>query len=244
MGAVSIWFRYHIEALDDPKVQLLSGDDFKTWVNLLCIAAKNNGKLPAIEDISFSLRRPSDAIEAVLERFLSATLIDKVSGGVNGYHYAPHGWKERQYKSDTSTERVKRFRATVTETAPEPDTEPDTEPEEESNDKTRACAIPNDWEPKQFGEGTQSRKIVDSWDEETLATNVEHFIAHHRKLESKFKDWQSAWSTWVLNSKKFGGNKFNGKRTNNDEPKSPLLRAVLDEEARRAAEPGLGRVEH
>jgi len=34
------WFRFYNDALDNPKVQLLPSDLFKTWVNLLCIASR------------------------------------------------------------------------------------------------------------------------------------------------------------------------------------------------------------
>lgn len=122
------------EILDDPKVQRLSGDDFKAWVNLLCLASKNGGRLPPIADVAFRLRETEDAVTTLLERFLSAGLIEVRSGGANGSHHAPHSWDKRQYSSDTSTERVKRFRQrsrngdeTASETPPEPETESDTE---------------------------------------------------------------------------------------------------------------------
>lgn len=127
---MSRWFRFHDEALNDPKVQLLDGETFKAWVNLLCLASKNKGRLPAISGIAFALRVTEDAALTVVERLLNGGLIDKVSGGADGYAYAPHGWAERQYKSDTSTERVKRCRQrskTVSETPPETDTETEKE---------------------------------------------------------------------------------------------------------------------
>lgn len=120
------WFRFYDEALDNPKVQKLSGDDFKSWVNLLCLASRNLGKLPCVEDIGFALRIDRNGALTLVERLLNGGLIDKRSGGPDGWHYAPHGWDERQYKSDTSTERVKRFRQrseTVTETPPDTETE-------------------------------------------------------------------------------------------------------------------------
>jgi hypothetical protein len=125
---MSRWFRFYAEALDDPKVQKLDGDTFKAWVNLLCVAARNDGFLPSVDDVAFSLRMTADGARTLLERLLNATLIDKCSGGVDGYRYAPHGWHERQYKSDTSTDRVKRFRQRskpVPETPPETDTDTD-----------------------------------------------------------------------------------------------------------------------
>jgi predicted transcriptional regulator len=126
---MSRWFRLHEEILDDPKVQRLSGDDFKAWINLLCLASKHGGKLPPLADIAFALRLPIETVSTVLERLLNGGLIVRRSGGADGGHYAPHNWAERQYKSDTSTGRVKRFRQrskTVPETAPDTETETDT----------------------------------------------------------------------------------------------------------------------
>lgn len=125
---MSRWFRFYAEALDDPKVQRLDGETFKAWVNLLCLAARNDGFLPEPDDIAFALRMDRIAAGSLVDRLRIAGLIDVVKGGANGARIAPHGWQERQYKSDTSTDRVKRFRQRskpVTETPP--DTETDTE---------------------------------------------------------------------------------------------------------------------
>lgn len=123
------WFRMHDEILDDPKVQRLPADDFKAWVNLLCLASKNGGRLPRLEDVAFALRMDVNGARTVVERLASGGLIDRRSGGADGVYYAPHAWEERQYKSDTSTDRVKRFRQrskSVSETAPDTETETDT----------------------------------------------------------------------------------------------------------------------
>lgn len=128
--ALSKWFRLYNEVLNDPKVQALDAETFRHWINLLCIASMKDGVLPDVSDIAFHLRIEKNAVVTLLERLLNATLIDKLNGGTNGYHYAPHNWDKRQYKSDTSTERVKRFRQrseTVTVTPPDTDTDTDTE---------------------------------------------------------------------------------------------------------------------
>jgi hypothetical protein len=118
---VSRWFRLYDELLDDPKVQRLPGEDFKAWVNILCLASRNDGALPALADISFALRTDEKKTAATLGRLVSAGLLDKEDD-----RFSPHGWNARQYKSDVSTERVKRFRKrskTADETPPETDTE-------------------------------------------------------------------------------------------------------------------------
>lgn len=122
------WFRFYNEVLDDPKVQMLEPELFKAWVNLLCLAAKNNGKLPDAQSISFALRCDETMAKRYIERLRNATLIDRLNGGADGWHYAPHGWGKRQYKSDSSSERVKRYRQRskpVTVTPPETETDTD-----------------------------------------------------------------------------------------------------------------------
>lgn len=129
------WFRMYDEILDDPKVQKLDGDAFKAWVNLLCLAARHGGALPKLEDVAFALRRCPSSAEALMERLRGLGLIDRRGGGARGWRYAPHGWAERQFKSDSSTDRVKRFRkqakavaAAAGETAPESESESESDP--------------------------------------------------------------------------------------------------------------------
>jgi len=127
---LSRWFRLYAEVVNDPKVQKLPCEDFRAWINILCLCADNDGKVPPVEDVAFALRRSADDALTVLERLSSGGLIDRASGGPDGWHYAPHGWAKRQYKSDTSTDRVKRFRqrsVTVSETPPETEADTDTE---------------------------------------------------------------------------------------------------------------------
>ena len=122
------WFRLYDDVLNDPKVQRLSGESFKFWINMLCIASKNGGVLPGIEDMAFALRVSNDVCTSLIDELKTCGLID------GSKRLVPHGWEKRQYKSDTSTDRVKRFRErsrnvteTVSETAPDTDTETDTE---------------------------------------------------------------------------------------------------------------------
>ena len=118
---MNAWFRFYHEALDDPKVQKLSPKTFKFWINLLCLAARNEGVLPSNSDISFSLRLTEDKTSALLSDLESRRLLDRKDG-----RYVPHEWDKRQFKSDGSTERVQRFRErhgnvseTLHETGPE-----------------------------------------------------------------------------------------------------------------------------
>jgi len=79
----------------------------------------------------------------------------------------------------------------------------------EAREKTKVTTLaksllPDDWQPKPFGIEAESRKIVDSWSPAEFKRQVESFKAHHRGNGNRWKDWQDAWQTWVLNSVKFG----------------------------------------
>lgn len=129
---MSRWFRMYNEALDDPKCQSLNGNDFKGWVNVLLLACRHDGVLPAMEDVAFALRLNIASARKLIKTLSAHGLIDP--SGTDDSVGAPHGWHNRQYKSDVSTDRVKRFRngkRNVSE-AVSPDvsvTPPDTESE-------------------------------------------------------------------------------------------------------------------
>lgn len=142
------WFRFYHETLDDPKAQSLPPELFKAWVNLLCIACRNNGKLPE-DNIAFLLRMDEKKAAKIIGELIKRGLIDRSSNGLE-----PHNWTSRQFKSDVSTGRVEEFRErqrngecnvsnpvstnvsdgvssavseTASETAPETETESETE---------------------------------------------------------------------------------------------------------------------
>lgn len=98
----------------------------------------------------------------------------------------------------------------------------------------QAREMPIDWQPLPFTSGTKSKSIEDGWPPGDREHHLEHFTAHHRSRGSKFKDWQDAWSTWVLNTAKFQRGSASGKRPANDEIANPYVRAAVRREAERA----------
>lgn len=152
------WFRYYEDALNDPKVQRLPGDLFKAWVNLLCLASSSEGQIKSATQAAFALRLKEDKARLVVAELASHGLLDVVPGG----YFEPHNWSSRQFKSDVSNERVKRYRkrecnVTSTVTVTPPDTEQITEPEKERK-KDAADAAPqraDDHEAQLFRRGKE-----------------------------------------------------------------------------------------
>jgi len=103
---VSRWFRFYDDALNNPKVQRLSGDMFKAWVNLMCLTSKNGGEIKSLADAAFALRTTEAKAAVIVTALTTAGLLDPVEAR----YFAPHDWKSRQFKSDVSNDRVQQHR--------------------------------------------------------------------------------------------------------------------------------------
>jgi hypothetical protein len=129
------WFRFYTEVLNDPKILRLTDKEFRTWVLTLCVAAENDGKI-CTDDLAIQLRMPEAKTSQLFDSLVVRGLLHETEDGCA----EPHNWKVRQYKSDVSTVRVKRFRErheTVSETPPDTEAEQkqirtETDPEEEA----------------------------------------------------------------------------------------------------------------
>lgn len=103
------WFRLDDDVVNDPKVQNLPDALFRAWINVLCIASKNEGVLPPLRDIAFTLRVKEAAAAGILSKLHMAGLLDKTETS-----FKPHNWEGRQFKSDTrdetAAERMQRYR--------------------------------------------------------------------------------------------------------------------------------------
>jgi hypothetical protein len=117
---------YH-EFATDPKIQMLSEEDQRRYVMLLCLKCCNGDETLQDEEIAFQLRIDIENFRKSKEKFLKISLIDE--------HCQPLAWNTRQYVSDSSTERVARFRERQKEekknqcnvSVTPPDTDTDTE---------------------------------------------------------------------------------------------------------------------
>jgi hypothetical protein len=115
---MSRWWRAYDEAVDDPKLIALSDAAHRAWFNLLCLSSANAGAVPSDKILKIKLRLSSKKLEKVLAELRQAGLLDTAEDG----REIPHNWGKRQYQSDTSTPRVKRFREkqrNVSETPPD-----------------------------------------------------------------------------------------------------------------------------
>lgn len=103
------WFRFYHEFLDDPKVLRLSEKTQLFFVKILCVSSKENdrGMLPDLKTISILTRTTKAKASKFVDELRSAGFIDE---DVATQRLRVHGWETRQYESDGSADRMKRFR--------------------------------------------------------------------------------------------------------------------------------------
>jgi hypothetical protein len=144
---LSRWYRAYADAHRNPKVAALTDREFRLWHRLLSIAAENDGAIPPIDALKRLLNARLDYLTSGVKALLKAGLIDLSDEG-----FTPHNWSKRQYKSDSSAERVQRHREQkrTDVTAPETDTETETE---------NPPKPPKGGEPNLFGEGAPPVEI-------------------------------------------------------------------------------------
>ena len=102
------WFRLYSEAIDDEKLRLLAFEDRWHFVALLC--CKSKGLLDSADShdlktrkIALKLGLSTRELDEVARRLAEVGLIDRDT-------LQPLAWDERQYQSDASTDRVRKFR--------------------------------------------------------------------------------------------------------------------------------------
>lgn len=233
------WFRFHADALDNPRLQKLDPDLFRFWVNLQCVLAQeknsSSGRLPDVTEISFRLRTPVcntvDKLDLLVDNGLlsykSVTKCDEMcdesvtDGNGNGPQksldfseikkiYFLRNWEKKQYKSDTSSDRTRRYRErhrNVTGTPPDQIRSDTDQIRSEGggsfikeNDKgvSRERCYSGNYDVLRHlteGELEECRSIAQGWDIYQLAKQFNQAIASGRMMEPRQP--QYAFKAWI-----------------------------------------------
>lgn len=97
------WFRMYHEFATNPKIQMLSEQDQRRYVMLLCLRCCNGDVTLHETEVAFQLRISDDDWAETKRVLMSRNLIDQDN--------KPTAWDKRQYTSDSSAVRVARHRA-------------------------------------------------------------------------------------------------------------------------------------
>ena len=211
------WFRLYSRIVIDPDIEMLSFEDQRHYVWLLCF--KNEGYLDKYSDpkklramIGKKLGLQAEALQGAYERLIESELIDE--------NWQPRNWMKLQYISDNSTARVRKHRekqrlkkmkrySNVTVTPPDTDTDTDTDTD---NNKSRVKKSTRFKPPS-----------VDEITDYAQSKNYQNFDADSFWLfydsknwmvgKTKMKNWKSSVSLWHNRNKK------RNEVTNNEKPK-------------------------
>jgi hypothetical protein len=204
------WFRFHADALNNPKVQRLHPQVFRAWVNILCIACERSGTIPNVPDLAFLLRADEEFTQKAINTLLTARLIEK-----RGDVYAPHDWDEHQYRKASDDpervkERVTRYRALRNAGVTRPDTDTDTETETDTEKeppvaiatsprggKRATTKIPDDFE---VTPDLREQAVTYGVPPEQIAFETEKWRDHHAAKGDVVKDAAASWRTWMRNA--------------------------------------------
>lgn len=188
------WLRLYTEIIDDPKTGTLSDAAFRTYIELLCLARKRGddgetGKTS--EELDWQLRRN---VTVTLQELLQKQLVT-----VNDDEtIAIPAFGERQRKSDSSAERVRKYRenkkkenGNVTVTQP---SRPKSKSKKENKskdirEKAKRFVPPSIQQVKEYCLSRNNQ------------VDPERFIDHYTSNgwhvgKNKMKDWKASIRTW------------------------------------------------
>lgn len=208
------WLRLYADFASNPVVQSLAFEDQRHFIVLLCLKCDGTLDRPSAKTVRDRIicrglgLDPMTAAEAK-RRLREVGLVDE--------DWQPTGWNKRQFLSDNSTDRVRKYRKNKkpgnvpetpsgssgnnNETPPEADTEADTEADVSaelrgSPSRARArrldssSALPNDW--RLFIQSERPDLNPDqTWNE------FQRYFTVGDGQDTERVDWYQTWVKWV-----------------------------------------------
>lgn len=185
------WFRLYAEFASDHKVQMMSEVDQRRLVMLFCFRCNSDETLHDTE-VAFQLRVSMDEWLATKQVFLERGFIDKDNNILN--------WDKRQYISDTSTDRVRKYRDKMKQDCNVSVTPPEQIQNRTEQKQNKGTRLPIDWQPtkdyidfcKQERPELDAVKVAEQF--------KDYWVAKAGSAGVKL-DWMATWRNWVRNQK-------------------------------------------
>jgi len=178
------WFRLYTEFASDPKVQLLDETLQRRFIMLLCLAGAGITPTTNVSEVDFLLRIGVSECERTRSILVAKGLIDD--------NWFPKKWTKRQFESDSSTERVKRFRKRQRAVTEDVSGTASEQSRAEQSQK-RATRIPEDFVL------TDDRRLVAEAErlpaERTFAKFRDYWQSASGQKARKI-DWEATWRNW------------------------------------------------
>jgi hypothetical protein len=196
------WFRLYSEFAHDPKIQMLSEAMQRRYVMLLCLRCSEVLETLHETEIAFQLRLDEAQLLETKQLFISKNFIDK--------HWNILNWDKRQFVSDSSTMRVRKYRDKKKQPSNDDetlqkrpsnaiDTEADTDTDKKQNSK-RGSRLANDWVLPNEWEYWANKERPDLNALKVADQFKDYWCAKPGKDGVKL-DWAATWRNWVRSQK-------------------------------------------
>ena len=202
MSASLQWFRLYHRIIDDEKIRLLAFEDRWHFIALCCLKADG-----LLDEADGPLKDRKIAVKmGVQARELDEVKRRLFEVGLTDENMHPLAWDDLQYKSDNSTDRVRKYRektkrkqakqsGNVSVTRQETEADTDTEKETPNGvSPKRGSRLPEDWMPDEIFGKTEGLTT------EQIAREADKFRDYWRALPGQRgvkADWQATWKNWV-----------------------------------------------
>ena len=196
------WFRLYHRVIDDEKIRLLAFEDRWHFIAVCCLKADGLLDEPdgPLKDRKIAVKMGVQAreLDEIRRRLFEVGLTDE--------NMHPAAWNDLQFRSDNSTERVRKFREksttkqvkrsrNVSVTRQETDTETDTEGKKEPNGSTKkATRIPVEWRPDEV---FASREGMSPSEIAREASRFRDYWQAQPGQRGVKADWPATWRNWV-----------------------------------------------
>ncbi len=100
------WLRLYREIIDDPKTGTLKDSEFRLYIEILCLISEKNDGISQ-KFLSWRVRR--DTKKHLAELINRGLILDVLMDNGERLLFV-NGWEKRQFTSDSSNERTKRYR--------------------------------------------------------------------------------------------------------------------------------------
>ena len=204
------WFRLYSDITDNHKLRMLAFED--RWHFVAVLACNSAGLIKGDNEflersLAVKLGVQLRELDEIKRRLMEVRLIDK--------NWKPIGWDERQYKSDSSTSRVAKYRENKKKaqvkrfsnvTVTPPDTDTDTEQKQKQKKQTvnwkeiqrRVAALGVDW--LLFREFLQTRQTLKArntpYGLKVLLNKIEDLVAAGENATAMIEESNSnGWKT-------------------------------------------------
>lgn len=176
------WFRMYSEFATDPKVQMMSEAYQRRFIMVLCLRCSNEHVTLHDEEVAFQLRISNEEWAETKACFIAKNLLTQDN--------TPTAWDKRQFRSDSSAERVAKHRANkkkdagnacnVTVTPPEADTdtEADVNTPPSAGERDESFPMTLDWMPSQHFPTLAKQAMLPMPGSELFAASLAEFRAY------------------------------------------------------------------